>query len=105
MEAQGSKRSTGVTSVAAVLLAFLASQHHSLHMLLLTVGIGGAGASFMTMFPLVRRVMLLMSLAMVVLMAYRAISARYSSAMRLLNAGSVVVTLVLVVWSVWQFGF
>jgi hypothetical protein len=105
MEAEGSKRSTGVTSVAAVLLAFLASQHHTLHMLLFAVGMGGAGASFMTMFPLVRRAMLLMSLAMVVLMAYRAISAKYSKAMRLVNAGSVLVTLGLVGWSVVQFGF
>lgn len=105
MAPEGSKRSTGVTSVAAVLLAFLASQHHTLHMLLFAVGIGGAGASFMTMFPLVRRAMLLMSLAMVALMVYRALDARSSTAMRLVNAVSVLVTLSLVAWSVAQFGF
>ena len=104
MEAEGSKRSTGVTSVAAVLLAFLASQHHTLHMLLIAAGIGGAGASAMTMFPMVRRAMLLMSLAMVALMLYRAMSARYSKGMRLVNAVSVLVTLGLVAWSVVQFG-
>ena len=74
-------------------------------MFLIAVGIGGAGASSMTMFPLVRRVMLLMSLAMVPLMVYRALDARSSTAMRLVNAVSVLVTLALVTWSVWQFGF
>ena len=74
-------------------------------MLLISVGIGGAGASFMTMFPLVRRGMLLMSLAMVALMAYRALDARSATAIRLFNAGSVVVTLGLIGWSVQQFGF
>ncbi|MBW6493173.1 MAG: hypothetical protein K0B16_01210 [Burkholderiaceae bacterium] len=105
MEAEGSKRSAGVPSVAAVLLAFLASQHHTLHMVLIALGIGGAGASSMTMFPMVRRVMLLMSLAMVVVLVYRALDARCSNAMRLVSAVSVLVTLGLVGWSVRQFGF
>jgi hypothetical protein len=86
-------------------LAFLASQHHTLHMLLIAAGIGGAGASSMTMFPMVRRAMLLMSLAMVVLMVYRAIRPQCSTAMRLVNAVSVLVTLGLVGWTVVQFGF
>ncbi len=33
----------GVTSIVAIVLAFLTSQHHTLHMLLLTIGLGGAG--------------------------------------------------------------
>jgi hypothetical protein len=55
----------GLTSFGAVVQAFLASQHHTLHTLLFTIGMGSAGTSFMTMLPLVRRIMLLMSLAMV----------------------------------------
>ena len=45
-------RKEGILSVGAVVLAFLASQHHTLHMLLLAIGVGGAGMSFMTTFPL-----------------------------------------------------
>lgn len=40
----------GLTSIGAVILAFLASQHHNLHMLLFAIGIGSAGTSFMTCF-------------------------------------------------------
>lgn len=105
MKEEGIKASAGATSIGAILLAFIASQHHTLHMFLIALGIGGASASSMTMFPLVRRAMLLLSLAMVALMIYRAISAKYSSAMRLLNVASVLVTLGLVAWSVGQFGF
>lgn len=97
-------RTEGVTSFAAVLLAFLATQHHNLHMLLLAVGIGGAGMSFMTMFPDVRRIMLVMSLAMVGMMVFRACDAKRSTSMRILNSVSVLVTLGLVAWSVSQFG-
>ena len=60
-----------VLSIGAMVLAFLASQHHTLHMLLLAAGLGGASMSLMTAFPLVRRVMLVMTLVMVVVMAYQ----------------------------------
>ena len=52
-------------SIGAMVLAFLASQHHNLHMLLLSFGLGGAGMSFLTAVPSVRRAMLIMSLAMI----------------------------------------
>ena len=93
-----------LTSVSAVVLAFLASQHHTLHMLLLTVGIGGAGMSFMTMFPLVRRVMLLMSLAMVAVIVYQVRDPKRPYSMRVMGGVSILLTLGLLIWSVMQFG-
>ena len=51
-------------SIGAVVLAFLTSQHHTLHMLVLVFGLGSAGASFMRTAPWLRRGMLLMSLVM-----------------------------------------
>lgn len=101
---KGIMRSEGITSFGAVFLAFLATQHHNLHMLLIAVGIGGAGMGFMTMFPLVRQIMLLMSLAMVGLMVYRARDSRRPTSMRILNGVSVLVTLGLMGWTVSQFG-
>ena len=98
-------RKEAITSFGAVALAFLASQHHTLHMLLVAVGIGGAGASFMNTFPVVRKVMLLMSLAMVGLMSYRTCDSKRSASMRAMNLVSVVLTLGLVAWSVSQFRF
>lgn len=101
----GTVRSEGITSFGAVFLAFLATQHHNLHMLLIAIGIGGAGTGFMTMFPVVRQIMLLMSLAMVGLMVYWACDSRRPTSMRMLNTVSVIVTLGLAGWSVSQFGF
>lgn len=98
-------RSDGITSFGGVFLAFIATQHHNLHMLLIAVGIGGAGMGFMTMFPVVRQIMLLMSLAIVGLMVYRACDSRRPARMRILNIVSVFVTLGLAGWSVSQFGF
>ena len=97
-------RKQGVTSFGAVLLAFLATQHHNLHMFLFAIGMGGAGMSFMTAFPLVRRIMLIMSVAMVGLMLYWARDSRRPRSMRIANVVSIVLTLGLVGWSVSQFG-
>ena len=94
----------GLASVAAVVLAFLASQHHTLHMLLLTVGIGSAGMSFMTMFPVVRRVMLLMSLVMVGVIVYQVCDPKRPIPMRIMGGASILLTLGLSIWSVMQFG-
>jgi hypothetical protein len=93
-----------VASIGSIALAFLASQHHNLHMLLLTVGIGGAGMSFMTMFPLVRRVMLLMSLAMVGVIVYQVRDPKRPNSMRIMGGVSILLTLGLLIWSVMQFG-
>ncbi len=94
----------GLTSVGAVVLAFLASQHHNLHMLLFAIGIGGAGTSFMTMLPWVRRVMLLMSLVMVGVVVYQVRDARRPIRMRVMGGISILLTLGLLIWSVMQFG-
>ena len=94
----------GLTSVGAVVLAFLASQHHNLHMLLFAIGIGGAGTSFMTMVPLVRRVMLLMSLVMVGMVVYQVRDPKRPISMRIMGGVSILLTLGLLIWSVIQFG-
>lgn len=93
-----------ILSFGAILLAFLASQHHMLHMLLLAAGLGGASASFMTAVPLVRRAMLAMSLVMVVVMIYQMRDAKRPKSVRILSAVSIVITLGLVAWSIVQFG-
>ena len=91
-------------SIGAMVFAFLASQHHTLHMLLLAAGLGGASASFMTAVPLFRRIMLVMALVMVAVMVYQMRNAKRSKSARLMNVASVIVTLGLVAWSVMQFG-
>jgi hypothetical protein len=93
-----------VLSIGAVVLAFLASQHHALHMLLLVVGLGGAGTSFMTTAPLLRRAMLLMSLVMVAVIAYQIRGADRPWSLRISGAISIVLTLGLVGWSITKFG-
>jgi hypothetical protein len=103
-EKKGIMRKEGVTSFGAILLAFLATQHHNLHMFLFAIGMGGAGMSFMAAFPVVRQIMLIMSLAMVGLMLYWARDSRRPTSMRIVNVVSIVVTLGLVGWSVSQFG-
>lgn len=94
----------GITSLGAVVLAFLASQHHSLHMLLFTIGLGGAGMSFMTMFPMVRRIMLLMSVTMVGVIVYQIRDPKRPIPMRVMGGVSILLTLGLLIWSVTQFG-
>ena len=97
-------RKEGLLSVSAVVLAFLASQHHTLHMLLLAVGVGGAGMSFMTTFPLLRRAMLLMSLGMVGAIVYQVWGPKRPLSVRIMGGVSILATLGLVTWSLVQFG-
>jgi len=93
-----------LTSAGPVVLAFLAGQHHSLHMLLLTFGVGTAGMSFLTMYPDIRRVMLAVSLVVAGWLAYRASRPGRPRAVRLTQGVSVLTTLALVAWSVSEFG-
>jgi hypothetical protein len=93
-----------LTSIGPVMLAFLASQHHTLHMLLLAFGVGTAGMSFLTIYPTIRRAMLAVSLGAAGLAAYRALRHGQPRSVRLLHALSVVATLVVVGWSVVEFG-
>jgi hypothetical protein len=97
-------RFSSVGSIGAVLLAFLASQHHTLHMLLLAAGLGGTGTGLMTAFPLLRRAMLLMSLLIAGGLAYRMRDAGCPRSMRILNGVSILLTIGIVMWSVTQFG-
>ena len=93
-----------VFPIGAMVLAFLASQYHALHMLLLAAGLGGASATMMTAVPLVRRAMFVIALVMVVVMVYQMRIAKRPKSVRLMNAVSIVVTLGLVAWAVMQFG-
>lgn len=93
-----------VSSVGSMLLAFLASQHHMLHMLLITAGVGGAGMGFMTMFPVIRRSMLILSVLMTCWTLYSLQRQRRPKVMRLVGGLSAAVSIGLVVWSVYQFG-
>jgi hypothetical protein len=92
-------------SVPSVAVAFLASQHHALHMLLLTVGVGGAGASFLTMFPTVRRLMLLLSLVMVGVTLYQHWRHWPPLAVRALGLVSAALTFGLLVWLIGTYGW
>lgn len=91
-------------SISAVALAFLASQHHNLHMLLLAFGLGEAGMQFMTAAPAIRDAMLGMSLAMVGVIAYQIRDSRRPPSTRVMGAISIVATLALAAWSVARFG-
>lgn len=91
-------------SFGAVGLAFLGSQHHNLMMLLFALGLGNAGMSLMTEMPIVRVVMLGLSLVMVAAIGYRISSPGRPWAMRVTGALSMLFTLGIVVWSVLHFG-
>ncbi len=93
---------TLVTSVASVALAVLATQHHTLHMLVIALGAGSAGMAFMEAYPVLRRGMLLISLAMVAIMVARL--GRQPRLLRPVTGLSIGLTLGLVAWSVFQFG-
>ena len=91
-------------SIGAVLLAFLGTQHHNLMMLLFAVGLGNAGMSLMTKLPLVRDVMLGMSLLMAAVIGYQISRPSRPTAMRVTGTLSILVTLGLAGWSVLHFG-
>ncbi|HVB16290.1 MAG TPA: hypothetical protein VNF04_07150 [Stellaceae bacterium] len=88
-----------------MLLAFLASQHHTFMMLLLAFGLSGAAMSFMTAAPVVRNVMLGMSLAMVAVILWQMRDSRRPRSMRIIGAISIVATLGLSAWSLTRFGW
>lgn len=90
-------------SLGAVLLAFLGTQHHNLIMLL-SVSLGNPGMSLMTKLPLVREVMLGMSLAMVAVIGYQILRPSRPTAMRVTGTLSILITLGLAGWSVLHFG-
>jgi hypothetical protein len=93
-----------ITAVGSMVLAFLASQHHLIHMFILLVTFGTAGMSFLNAFPLIRRGMLLVSLIMVGITIWQTWRWRRSRLMNVLGSTSIVLTLGLVIWSIAQFG-
>jgi hypothetical protein len=93
-----------LVSVGAVLLAFLGTQHHNLMMLLFAVGLGNASMSLMTKLPVVRDVMLAMSLVMAAIIAYQISRPSHPTGMRITGMLSIIITLGLAGWSVLQFG-
>ena len=103
-EAVGPVKREGIASIGAVVLAFLAGQHHNLHMLLLALGLGSAGMTFIQAYPVIRRGMLLLSLAMVVLnvrsLGRRTMSPGMRVAVVVFNA----LALGAIVWSLRTFG-
>jgi hypothetical protein len=93
-----------LAAISAVLLAFLASQHHTIMMTLLAVGLGDAAMSSMTAAPLVRDAMLGMSLVMVAVVAWQIKDKRRPTSMRVTGAVSIAATLGLAAWSLIHFG-
>jgi hypothetical protein len=91
-------------AVGPVVLAFLAGQHHALHMAILMFGVGTAGAAFMTAYPDLRRVMLGVSLIVALFAGYRATRPDRPRAMRITYGASVLSTLLVVGWSIMDFG-
>ncbi len=91
-------------SIGAVVLAFLGTQHHNLMMLFLALGLGDAGMSVMTAFPLVRTVMLVLSLAMAAAIGYQLSKPSCPMTMRVTGTLSILFTLGLAGWSVLHFG-
>ncbi len=91
-------------SAGAVALAFLGAQHHNLMMLLFAVGLGNVGMSFMTQMPLVRDLMLVMSLLMAAAIAWHISRPQRPTAMRVTGAISIALTLGIAGWSLLHFG-
>jgi hypothetical protein len=97
-------RGQWLLEAGAVALAFLATQHHNLMMLLFAIGLGNAGMSLMTQLPLVRDAMLVISVLMVAVIAYQIARPGRPIAMRVTGALSIVLTLGLAGWSVLNLG-
>jgi hypothetical protein len=93
-----------IAAIAAVVLAFLASQHHTIMMTLLALGLSNTAMSFMTAAPLVRDAMLGMSLVMIAVVAWQIKDMRRPRSFRVTGAVSIVATLALAAWSIIQFG-
>ena len=97
-------RKEWLLSFGAVALAFLGSQHHNLMMVLFALGLGNAGMSAMTEMPLIRDVMLAMSLIMAAAIGYQISKPNRPTAMRVTGALSILFTLGIAGWSVLRFG-
>ncbi len=99
-----SRQGGRIAAIAAPLLALLASQHHTIMMTLFAFGLSNTAMSFMTAAPLVREIMLSMSLVMIVVVAWQIKDKRRPTSMRVTGAVSIVATLGLAAWSIIHFG-
>lgn len=97
-------RKENLTAAGSMLLAFLATQHHNLHMLVVALGMGSAGVSFMNNFPLIRRLLLVISLVMAGVTLHGLWRQKRPVRMQVLGGLSAGISLTLVAWSVYQFG-
>ena len=93
-----------IPAIVAVVLAFLASQHHTIMMTLFAFGLGNTAMSFMTAAPIVRDAMLGMSLVMVAVVAWQIKDRRRPRSMRVTGALSIVATIALAAYSIFRFG-
>lgn len=93
-----------IAAIAAVVLAFLASQHHTIMMTLFAFGLSNTAMSFMTAAPLIRDAMLGMSLVMIAVVAWQIKDKRRPRSVRITGVVSIVATLALAAWSIIQFG-
>lgn len=93
-----------MASLGAVVLAFLGSQHHNLMMLLFAFGLSNVGMGLMTKMPLLRDVMLIMSLAIAVVCAYQISRPHRPTVTRVTGAFSILLTLGIAGWSFLHFG-
>lgn len=91
-----------VASLGAAVLAAIASQHHLLHMLLLTFGVGGA--NLMDVSPTLRRAILVLSLALLGAAVYRATRRPSSPFGKFLLGVSIITTLGFMAWSLMYYG-
>lgn len=73
-------------------------------MLLFTLGVGSTGMTFMTHWPMIRRLMIAMSLVTVGVTVYQLWRRQHPVQMRVLSGVSVGLSLVLILWSVYKFG-
>lgn len=90
-------------SAGAFLAAFLAGSHHSLHMLLLSVGLGGSSLLFS---PALRRTMLALSLVMTGLSAWWFLrKAHKTPAETVAVFAAIGASLVVLAWTVLKHGF
>jgi hypothetical protein len=96
---------TRIPAISAPTLALLASQHHNFMMLLLAFGLGDAAMSFMTAAPIVRNAMLVLSFAMIAVIAWQVRDPARPRAMRIMGAVSIAATVGFSTWSIIQFGW
>jgi hypothetical protein len=103
-----SKRQVDATGMVcfygAAVLAFPSGQLHSLMMLLIVTGLGSADMDHMAAVSTVRRAMLLLSLAMLVMLASQIRDSRRPGAVGIAGLFSIGVAVAIGGWSVLRFG-